>query len=668
MALLLSSGCAAVPLAYAGDGSAPPPPMMIGDVLHRATEKEKDGAQVVIPESRLPVVTSAPAEKKKPAKKSIVADTPVVTERAAPVQKAEKKQADKKKTANLAEQKTTPAPALAATDKDVAPPAAAVQEKQTPTPRTAITPDDLVAPAQEKSPVKKDVTVAREKLAPPPAPDLPDTGQDPDDVSKLIDDVAAAMAAPDTIQQKKIERTKKISIEKTERVIDTLIKSAGAGAETLSITDALHDAYLSNPTLRAARAEVKAAFEKKPQAAAYWQPDVSAAVDVTYKGIKTDPGESEGALEKSASVALVQPLYRGGRTLAGVRGANAEVDAQLAILASTERLILFRTAQAYMDVLSAQANVGVNERNRDVIARQLRAAQDRFRLGDITRTDVSQSEFRLAQAEADLTTANGNLRAARAVFEQLVGRLPERLVLPRSTFQFPAQVDEAVKMAETQNSDVLMAEALRVAAEQNVKVALGALLPEIALKAGGSLTRDPVGLGYDDARAGQVGVSLSVPLYQGGALKSTVRQAKYTANQKFMNVLEARRAAREDAVRAWEGLAAARAEMTSREAQVRAAEVAQAGVHEEADVGERTILDALDADQAVRDAQIALINAKRNEIVAEYALASAIGLLVPDQIGITEQPLDTTRLGGKASGFTFGDADLDVETETETGR
>lgn len=495
-----------------------------------------------------------------------------------------------------------------------------------------------------------------------PAADMPDITVEIPQVKAEDLKVKAEPKKKRKIVKTVVEKTQQ---ERTESVINTLVKSDNSNAPMLSIGDALREAYVGNPTLRAARAAVKAEYEKKPQAASYWQPNVDASADVTYSATERDPGGTDTGTEKSAGVSLVQPLYRGGRTIAGQHLADAEVDAQMAMLATTERTVLFQTAQAYMDVLRAQATVTVNEKNRDAIARQLRATNDRFRVGDLTRTDVSQSEFRLAQAEAELTTSIGSLRSARAVFEQLVGLLPERLALPSPMFNFPNKLDDAITMAETYNSDVIMAEALHRAAQQNIDVQFGELLPEIALSAGASMTRDPAGGVYDEANAGSVGVSFSMPLYEGGATRSRVRQAKYTANEKFMTVLEARRMAREQAVRSWEDLNAARAEMKSREAQVKAAEVARSGVYQEADVGQRTILDSLDADLEVRDAQIALIAAKRNEVVAEYALASALGLLLPGNVGIQETVFNPIEYGQRVGGTAFGTG---VEVEPETGR
>lgn len=471
-----------------------------------------------------------------------------------------------------------------------------------------------------------------------------------------------ALPIPSEIKRevkKQKEKKAAVSQDRTEKVITALLADKNSTASGLTIADALREAYVGNPTLRAARAAVQSAYEKKPQAIAGFQPNVDVAADITAGRVDTDLGDAEQDAQQSVGVTLSQSLYRGGRNIAAVGVADAEIDAQLAMLATTERAILFQTARAYMDVLRAQANVRVNEKNRDVIARQLRATNDRFDVGDVTRTDVAQSQFRLARAEAELTASVGDLRTARAVFEQLVGLSPERLALPERMFKFPAKMDDAVTMAETYNPDVIMAQALHAAAEQNIDVEFGAILPELTFDASASATRDPVGAAYDSGNAVQAGVTFRMPLYEGGALRSRVRQAEHTANQKYMSVLEARRSAREEAVRSWENLAAARAEMTSRESQVRAAETARAGVREEAEVGGRTILDALDADQEVRDAQIALITAKRNEIVAEYALASAMGLLLPGNVGIKESvfPLgavDTTdpdrakRVGGQA--------------------
>lgn len=483
---------------------------------------------------------------------------------------------------------------------------------------------------------------------------------------RLLVEAPPLPTSEDTKPIKKSNKAKAAVLAKSDRALNTItdLVTDTSSAPEISLNAALREAYVQNPTLRAARAQVKATFEQLPQALSGWQPNVNADANVEYSSTDTEPGDGTDGIEKSASVSLTQPLYRGGRTIAGTRAAQATIDAQLATLATTERAVLYSTAQSYMDLLRDQATVRVNEKNRDVIARQLKATQDRFRVGDLTRTDVSQAEFRLAQAEADLTTSIGTLRSTRAVFEQLVGQPPGKLSLPLPDFKFPAGMDEASVMAETYNPDVIAAMARYQAAKEGIDLVYGELLPQVSLGAGLSKTYDPAGGTLDERGAGTIGITASMPLYEGGATRSRVREAKYTANQLSMKVIEARRAAREETVRAWENLNAARAELRSREVQVRAAEIARDGVRQEADLGERTILDALDADLEVRDAQIALISAKRNEVVAQFALASATGLLVPGNIGITEPVFD---FAGYAAGMPGRILSLSVDPEAETG-
>lgn len=435
-------------------------------------------------------------------------------------------------------------------------------------------------------------------------------------------------------------------------------------ANMISLRDALRLAYINNPTLRAARARTKAVFEKMPQAYAGYLPTVLASGEIIRSRLKTVPGTTENDTQRGAGLVLDQPLYRGGRTTSGMGAAEALVDAELAALASSERYVLFEAARAYMDVLRTKAILNVNQKNRAAIARQLKATRDRFKAGDVTRTDVAQAEFRLARAEADLTGATGALRTARAVFEQVVGVAPKRMALPGRTFSFPPTVDEATAAAQQFNPDVIAAKARHIAAKENVGVEFGVLLPDVSLSAAAASTRDPSDLQVDRMNAASVGVKLSVPLYEGGAVRSRVREAKYKANESYMLVLEAQRTARAEAARAWEEWTAARSELTSREVQVKSSEIARSGVRAEAEHGGRTILDVLDADLEVRDAQIALITAKRNQVVAEYALASSLGLLLPAHVGIMENVFDPDAFLQKTKSKIFSTA-ADLEQETE---
>ncbi len=472
-------------------------------------------------------------------------------------------------------------------------------------------------------------------------------------------------ASTRVMAQKRKNKNTPLGISKVEN-INTVDISGPITSSDMPFSAVLRDAYLFNPDLRAARAQTKALFEQLPQATAYFQPQITASGDITHTSTDTDVSGGLSGTEETASLNLAQPLYRGGRTIAGIRAADSRIDAQLARLADAERLVLFRAAESYMDVLKTQATVTVNQKNRDDIERQLKATKDRFHVGDVTRTDVAQSEFRLARAEADLITATGTYRSSRAVFEQIVGApAPEHLDVPESLFPLPDQLALAITAAEIYHPLVIEAKAEHRAAESAIHVESGSLLPDVSLNAGLSATRNAVSAAYDSSETGQVGVSLSMPLYEGGAMRSRVRAAKYTANERYLKILSARRAAREETVRAFENLASARAEYASRQAQVHAATIARTGVRQEANLGQRTILDALDADLELRDAQIAEITAKRNEIVAEFALASAIGQLVPGNVGIQEQVFEPDEIRNRALNSVLS---IDIEKEPEEGR
>lgn len=410
----------------------------------------------------------------------------------------------------------------------------------------------------------------------------------------------------------------------------------------LPLRDVLRQAWQDNPTLRAARAELEAVREALPQAQTGYKPVITANGEISYvdtesKGTSftTQDGPSTA---KQGSLDVTQPLFRGGRTFSAIRGARNRIAAQEYILKATEQQALYDAAAAYMDVVRDRALLNLSENNRALIERQLEATRDRFNVGELTRTDVSQAQARLAGAQAEITAAKGDLRSSMAVFEQLIGVLPdEKLPYPAIDFSFPPDLDEALSAAAMQNPSVIASEYMNAAAEDNVDTVFGELLPEVSLN--GALTKSydphPGFLEEQDTQA--VGVSVSIPLYEAGGVRSRVREAKHTANQRFMEIMEIRRAVRAQTIASWEDLAAAVAEIDSREAQIEAAAVAQEGVRYETEFGERTILDALDADQEYLDAQVGLVLARRNDVLARFSLAQALGILTPENLGLFPQ-------------------------------
>ena len=396
-----------------------------------------------------------------------------------------------------------------------------------------------------------------------------------------------------------------------------------------SLTEAMALTYRTNPELQAARRALGAVNEQVPQALAGWRPEVTVSGQAGRQRleqqsafftdtVKTTPFSAQGELR--------QPLYRGGRTSAETEEAVSRVGAERARLLTTQQDILLRAVTAYMDVWRDQAIVRLNENNVEVLRRQLEATRDRFEVGEVTRTDVSQAESRLSGAIADRVGAEGALESSRATYKEVVGRLPGELNRPEVPEPLPEGRAEAVEQAEGHNPDVRAARFDELAAQRNVRAVQGELLPEAQL-VGRISRRENSTSAESSVEVLDLVAQVTIPLYQSGAVFSRVRAAKQTANQRRLDVLTARRTASQEAVSAWEDLAAARARITSFEDQIRASEIALDGVREESRVGARTVLDVLDAEQELLNAQVNRVRAQRDRIVAAYRLLAAVGRL-----------------------------------------
>lgn len=422
-------------------------------------------------------------------------------------------------------------------------------------------------------------------------------------------------------------------------ILASLAGGLPAAAQTLD--EALVQTYQSNPTLSAARAELRAVNERVPQALSGWRPTVElqgSAGQAYDENLRVD-NANDGRSPASADLTVTQPLYRGGRTIAGTERAEQEVLAQRARLATTEQDVLLNAVTAYADVWRDQSVLQLNINNEQVLARQLEATQDRFDVGELTRTDVAQSESRLSSATADRIGAQGNLSSSRATFENVVGIVPGELVQPPLPGGLPDDLQVIVDMAESANPAVLSTSFDELAAQRSVREVEGELLPTVELQ--GSL-------GYQHERNSRTNESQSaevlavvrVPLYQQGAVSSRVREAKQVASQRRLQVREAIRQARDDAITAWERLLAARAQIAALEESVRANEIALEGVRQENAVGARTVLDVLDAEQELLDAQVSLVSAQRDEVVASFSVLSAIGRMTAADLGLAAAVYD----------------------------
>ena len=404
-----------------------------------------------------------------------------------------------------------------------------------------------------------------------------------------------------------------------------MLPAAPVSGETLE--EALAAAYADNPALEAARAALRATDERVPQALSAWRPTVEMSGTAASQAFQTNSRGADRRQHRdprSLSFSVTQRLFRGGRTWAATREAEDSVLAQRARLTATEQNVLLSAVRAYVDVVRDQAVLAFNRNNEQVLTRQLEATQDRFRVGEVTRTDVSQAESRLAQATADRIEAQGDLVTSRAVYRNVIGRAPGNLEGPRAPMDLPVSEAQAMEQSLTHDPDVRAAEYDTRAAAHNVDEVRGELLPSLSLGGSANVSLD---FGGENTRTEsyQATLSLDVPLYQRGSVHSRLRQAKQLAGQSRLLVDQARRDAIEAVSEAWEDLETARAQITAFEAAIQAAAVALEGVQREAEVGSRTVLDVLDAEQELLDARVDLVRAQRDEIVAAYQLKASVG-------------------------------------------
>lgn len=411
----------------------------------------------------------------------------------------------------------------------------------------------------------------------------------------------------------------------------------GAGAETMF--EALALTYQQNPQLRAARAQVRAADENVPQALAGWRPNVSATGSYGKEKSRSTTTTEQSLSPRVTQLDLTQPVYRGGRTVSATNSAESQVRASRAQLTSTEQQVLLAAVTTYMDVLRDGARVQLTANNEQVLRRQLEATQDRFEVGEVTRTDVAQAEARLSRAVSDRVSAEGDLATSRATYVRVVGQAPGTLEPAPPLPAMPVSLEEAIAIAADENPDLKTAQFTERAASHDVRTAFGSLLPTLNLV--GQVQRtDEQALENNSNRSNSLVAQLSIPLYQAGTVHSQVRQAKQVRNQRRLEVSQSLRQVNESVTQAWETLKTAEAVIASRRQQVRANEIALEGVRQEAAVGSRTTLDVLDAEQELLDSRVALVIAERDEYVAGFTLVSSIGRMTAVQLSLPVELYD----------------------------
>jgi outer membrane protein len=413
-----------------------------------------------------------------------------------------------------------------------------------------------------------------------------------------------------------------------------------AAADTLR--DALVSAYETNPSLTAAREGQKAINEGVPLAKANGRPDVT--IQPTYvENVIQDSGSSVvQARGINVNGQIAAPIYAGGGIRNAVRAAENRVEAGFANLRGTESAIFSAVVGAYMDVIRDEAIVELNRAQVGVLSVNLEATRDRFEIGDLTRTDVAQSEARLALQTSQLESARAQLIRSKEIYVQLVGRAPGELQPPPPLPNLPETPDRAVEVALDANPDLIAARENREAAGFDRRAANASRLPTISVftspsysNALGSISSNIPGFQADNSSfTAQAGVRATIPLYQGGRPAAQIRQAQARLGQAQELEIAAEREAIAQTRAAYASWRASQDVIAASERAVAANQLSLEGVRAENSVGNRTILDILNAEQELLNSQVQLVTARRNAYVAGFSLLAAMGRAEARDLGL----------------------------------
>ncbi len=407
--------------------------------------------------------------------------------------------------------------------------------------------------------------------------------------------------------------------------------SSAVTAETLA--DALTSAYNNSGLLEQNRALLRAADEDLAQSVASTLPVINWSAGVT----NTRPNNVPGAelLQANAQISASLTLYDGGANRLAIESQKETILGTRQSLRSIEQDVLLRAVQAYMDVRSDTEFVSLRQNNVRVLTQEFRAAQDRFEVGEVTRTDVALAEARLAAARSALAAAEGELARSIEEYRAAVGRAPQQL-RPVSAAPVSRGIEDAKNFAVRNHPDIIQSQHAVSAAELNIRRAEAALKPTVSLQ--GSITTDE---DWNDSR--QIGLQASGPIYGGGRLSSQIRQFMSRRDAARSVLLVTSQGIAQQVGNAYSFLRVARASRAASDQQIRAARVAFEGVREEATLGSRTTLDVLNAEQELLDAQANLISAQAEEVVASYSVLAAMGLLNADHLRLPVQQYDPSQ-------------------------
>lgn len=425
-----------------------------------------------------------------------------------------------------------------------------------------------------------------------------------------------------------------------------------ASAHAATIFEALSETYNTNPTLQAQRAYLRSIDENVAIAKSGFRPTLSvdggyrtanSNVDADSQVARVGGGDTDTT---SVAAKISQPLFSGFSTVNSVKSADQYVRAEQNNLYNVEQNVFLEAATAYLDVLRDTAIVKLQKNNEKLLKKRLDETLQRFNVGEVTRTDVSQARARHSQAKSDRIASEGTLQASKANYVKLIGSQPDKLVEPENIKTFlPQAYDEALEYALQKNFSIRQAKNMLNSKGYDVYTNTGALLPQVSADAAASHTETDNSGYTGDVTTDDVefGINVSVPLYEGGATRAKIRQSKYQKWQAQEAVLEARRSVEATVSSAWEYMKSNEAQILAIKDQVKANAIALDGVQKEEALGNRTVLDVLDAYQELLNSNVDEVTARRDYYVSAMSLLVAMGKLTAKDLNLDVKLYDAKK-------------------------
>ena len=405
-------------------------------------------------------------------------------------------------------------------------------------------------------------------------------------------------------------------------------------ALAVDLKEALESTYETNPILDSERRLLATVDERVAQAISEWRPTVNAEASTGRQRVAFGGAAANHSTEENLSLQVEQPVFNSGGSVARLGSAKYQVRAGRERLRASEQDVLLQAITAYMDVVRDQAVLELSENNVGVLDKQLKASKDRFDVGEVTRTDVAQSDARRSRSVSEQAQAQGALESSKAAFKRMTGIDAVGLVNPTAIPQLPTNQDEATQIALDQSPTLKRAKYTEEALDKEIWSSKSRLLPSVALRGLMSRQSGAGTFGNSDYDDDSVTVNLSVPLYQAGADHSRVREAKQNYKKSTFDTKDAHDSVIERLTRAWQTLETSRASIKANKDSIDAAEIALDGVKQEQQYGARTVLDVLDAEQELFAARVNLVRSQRNELVAAYTVLSVLGWLTPERLAL----------------------------------